>query len=115
MALNRTKLNSRTLLLLLPGFYSPIQQHRLNYASPPDPIRRYFFSVSNPQCLQILLNIGIDSGFLTVSFYGVGLLAPRPTLNLEDQGSVFITPRDTGAQLYPLALGTHFGRLLRPV
>jgi hypothetical protein len=48
-------------------------------------------------------------------FYGVGLLAPRPTPNLEDQVSVFITPRDRGAQLYPQALGTHFGRLLRPI
>jgi hypothetical protein len=42
----------------------------------------------------------------------VELLAPRPTPNLEDQVSVFITSRDRGAQLYPQALGTHFGRLL---
>jgi hypothetical protein len=32
-------------------------------------------------------------------FYGVGLLAPRPTPNLEDQVSIFV-------QLYPRALGS---------
>jgi hypothetical protein len=37
-------------------------------------------------------------------FYGVGLLAPRPTPNLEDQVSVFMTPADRVAQLYPRAL-----------
>jgi hypothetical protein len=39
-------------------------------------------------------------------FYGVGLLAPRPTPNLEDQVSVFMTPGDRVAQLYPRALGS---------
>jgi hypothetical protein len=43
-----------------------------------------------------------DSSF----FYGVGLLAPRPTPNLEDQVSVFMTPGDRVAQLYPGALGS---------
>jgi hypothetical protein len=47
-------------------------------------------------------------GFVTVTFYGAGLLVQRPTPNLEDQVSVFMTPRDRVAQLYPQALGTHF-------
>jgi hypothetical protein len=47
------------------------------------------------------------------SFYGAGLLVQRPTPNLEDQVSVFMTPGDRMAQLYPQALGTHFSRLLR--
>jgi hypothetical protein len=38
-------------------------------------------------------------------FYRVGLLAPRPTPILEDQASVFISPRGRVA--------THFSRLLR--
>jgi hypothetical protein len=37
-------------------------------------------------------------------FYGVGLLTPRPTPNLEDQASVFMTPEDRVAQLYPHTL-----------
>jgi hypothetical protein len=42
----------------------------------------------------------ITSGFSTFSFSsGVGLLAPRPTPNLEDQVSEFISPRDRVAQL----------------
>jgi hypothetical protein len=41
------------------------------------------------------------------------LLVQRPTPNLEDQTSVFMTPRDRVAQLYPQTLGTHFSRLLR--
>jgi hypothetical protein len=43
--------------------------------------------------------------FRNSSFYGVGLLAPRPTPNLEDQVSVFMTPGDRVAQLYLRALG----------
>jgi hypothetical protein len=39
-------------------------------------------------------------------FKGVGLLAPRPTPNLEDQVSVVMTPGDRVAQLYPRALGS---------
>jgi hypothetical protein len=46
-------------------------------------------------------------------FYRVGLLAPRPTPTLEDQASVFISPRVKVAQLQPQAPGTHFSRLLR--
>jgi hypothetical protein len=38
---------------------------------------------------------------------------PRPTPNMEDQASVFVTPGDRVTQLYPQALGTHFSRLLR--
>jgi hypothetical protein len=41
------------------------------------------------------------------------LLVQRPTPNLEDQASVFMTPGDRVAQLYPQALGTHFSRLIR--
>jgi hypothetical protein len=47
------------------------------------------------------------------SFYRVGLLAPRPTPTLEDEASVFISPRGRVAQLYPQAPGTHFSRLLQ--
>jgi hypothetical protein len=36
-----------------------------------------------------------------------GLLVQRPTPNLEDQVSVFMTPGDRVVQLYPQALGTH--------
>jgi hypothetical protein len=46
-------------------------------------------------------------------FYRSGLLVQRPTPNLEDQSSVFMTPGDRVARLYPQALGTHFSRLLR--
>jgi hypothetical protein len=53
-------------------------------------------------CLGLLFSWG----FLTAVFYGVGLLAPRPTLNLEDQVSVFMTSGERVAQLYPRALGS---------
>jgi hypothetical protein len=43
----------------------------------------------------------------------MGLLAPCPTPNVEGQASVFMTPGDRVAQLYPQAPGTHFSRLLR--
>jgi hypothetical protein len=42
-----------------------------------------------------------------------GLLVQRPTPNLEDQASIFMTPGYRVAQVYPQALGTHFSRLLR--
>jgi hypothetical protein len=45
-------------------------------------------------------------------FYSVRL-APRPTPTLEDQASVFISPRGRVVQLYPHAPDTHFSRLLR--
>jgi hypothetical protein len=44
--------------------------------------------------------------FHNSSFHGVGLLAPRPTPNLEDQVSVFVTPGDRVAQIIPRALGS---------
>jgi hypothetical protein len=47
------------------------------------------------------------------SFYRLEFLAPRPTPILEDQASVFISPRGIVAQLYPQAPGTHFSRVLR--
>jgi hypothetical protein len=53
---------------------------------------------------------GLDTD-ATVDFYGVGLSIPRPTPNLEDQASVFMTPGDRMTQLYPQALGTHFSRV----
>jgi hypothetical protein len=41
---------------------------------------------------------------------GVVSSAPRPTPNLEDQVSIFISPGEWVAQLYPLAPSTHFSR-----
>jgi hypothetical protein len=52
-------------------------------------------------------------GFVTITFLQGWIVSPRPTPNLEDQVSVFMTPGDRVAQLYPQALGTHFSRLLR--
>jgi hypothetical protein len=52
-------------------------------------------------------------GFVTITFYRAGLLVQRPTPNLEDQASVFMTPGDMVAQLYLREPGTHFSRLLR--
>jgi hypothetical protein len=49
----------------------------------------------------LLCLAGIASGFLAFTFSGVELLAPRPTPNLEDQVSEFISPRDRAAQLDP--------------
>jgi hypothetical protein len=43
-------------------------------------------------------------GFITITFYGAGLLLQRPTPNLEDQAFVFMTPGDRVTQLYPQAL-----------
>jgi hypothetical protein len=53
------------------------------------------------------------SDIVTICFYGVRLLAPSPTPNLEDQASEFLSPRDRVAQLYPQALDFPFSRLLR--
>jgi hypothetical protein len=55
----------------------------------------------------------ISGGFSTFSFLQGRVVAPRPTPTLEDQASVFISPRGRVAQLYPQARGTHFSRLLR--
>jgi hypothetical protein len=41
-------------------------------------------------------------------FYRVELLAPRPTPTMEDQASVFISPRGRVAQLYPPGKGYPF-------
>jgi hypothetical protein len=46
-------------------------------------------------------------------FYRVGLSTSCPTPNLQDQASIFVTPRDRVTQLYPQALGTHFSCLLQ--
>jgi len=43
----------------------------------------------------------------------VGSSVPRPTPNLEDHVSIFISPGDWVAQLYPQAPSTHFSHLLR--
>jgi hypothetical protein len=63
---------------------------------------------SHPMALQPTSGLGLlySWGSVTAVFYGVGLLAPRPTPNLEDQVSVFMTPGDRVAQLYPRALGS---------
>jgi hypothetical protein len=52
-------------------------------------------------------------GFVTITFLRGCIVSPAPNPNLEDQASVFMTPGDRVAQLYPQALGTHFNRLLR--
>jgi hypothetical protein len=52
-------------------------------------------------------------GFVTITFSQGCIVSPRPTPNLEDQVSVFMTHGDRVAQLYPQALDTHFSRLLR--
>jgi hypothetical protein len=52
-------------------------------------------------------------GFLTVDFSVVESSAPRPTPNLEDQFTIFISPGNWVAQLHPQAPSTHFSRLLR--
>jgi hypothetical protein len=44
------------------------------------------------------------------SFLQGRVVSPTPTL--EDQASVFISPRGRVAQLYPQAPGTHYSRLL---
>lgn len=51
--------------------------------------------------------------FVTIFFHMVRLPAPLPNPNLEHQASMFISPGSKMAQLYPLAPGTHFRRLLR--
>jgi hypothetical protein len=49
-------------------------------------------------------------GFVTIQ----GLIdCPAPNPQLGGPGSVFMTPGDRVAQLYPQALGTNFSRLLR--
>jgi hypothetical protein len=50
-------------------------------------------------------------GFVTIIFLQGWIVSPTP--NLEDQASIFITPGDRVAQLYPQARGTHFSRLVQ--
>jgi hypothetical protein len=52
-------------------------------------------------------------GFLNSNLYtGLDCYSNAQPPNLEDQASVFMTPGDRVAQLYPQTLGTHFSRLL---
>jgi hypothetical protein len=64
----------------------------------------------NIEVILLLLLLGEASEQF---FYRVELLAPRPNPTLEDQASVFISPRGRVAKLYPQAPGTHFCHLLR--
>jgi hypothetical protein len=61
----------------------------------------------HPMALRPISGLGLLYSWVSVTavFYG-RLLAPRPTPNLEDQVSVFITPGDRVAQLHPWALGS---------
>jgi hypothetical protein len=52
-------------------------------------------------------------GFLTSWVLRGEVVSLTPNPDVEDQASVFITPGDRVTQLYPRALGPHFGRLLR--
>jgi hypothetical protein len=53
------------------------------------------------------------SDLITICFYRVGFLSPRPTPNLGDQASEFMSPGDKVAQLYPQALDFPFTCLLQ--
>jgi hypothetical protein len=46
--------------------------------------------------------------FVTIFFYRASSSALRPTPNLEDRVSVFMSPSDKVAQLYPQAPGSLF-------
>jgi hypothetical protein len=46
-------------------------------------------------------------------FYGVEFSTPHPATNLEDQASLFVTPRNRITKLHHQALCNHFCRLLR--
>jgi hypothetical protein len=87
------------LLLLLRWLYSP----KRTFASLVD------FSQSSP----IDLTVPRPHLRFPVDFFRGGVAAPRPTPNLEDQVSIFISLGDRVAQLYFQAPGTHFSRLLR--
>jgi hypothetical protein len=57
--------------------------------------------------LQPISGPGLPSWvFATITFLQGRIVSQRPTPNLEDQASVFMTPGDRVAQLYPEALGT---------
>jgi hypothetical protein len=49
--------------------------------------------------------------FVTITFLQGWIVSSAS--NLENQASVFMTPGDRVAQLYPQVLGIHFSRLLR--
>jgi hypothetical protein len=51
-------------------------------------------------------------GFVTITFLQGWIVNQVPNPQPGGQGSVFMTPRDRVAQLYPQALGTHFSHLL---
>jgi hypothetical protein len=80
-----------TFLLLLPGFYSPIQAKT---------------ALTMPLHWILSRPAGIDSGFLTMYFLWGGVVSPTPNPQHGGPGLCIYNPQ---------ALGTHFGRLLRPV
>jgi hypothetical protein len=55
---------------------------------------------------------GSSSNFWTIPFSQGVVVSPMPNPQLRGQVSVFISPRDKVAQLYPWALGFPFSRLL---
>jgi hypothetical protein len=89
------------LLLLLRWLYSPMR----TFTSLMD------FFQSSVQSSWLFR--GHILGFLTVDFFRGGVVIPTPNPQPEDQVSVFISPGEWVAQLYPQAPSTHFSRLLR--
>jgi hypothetical protein len=86
--------------LLLKWLYSPMR----TFASLMD------FSQSSPIDLTVPRpHLRFPNCWL---FLGWGR-SPRPTPNLEEQVSIFISPGDWVVQLYPQVPSTHFSRLLR--
>jgi hypothetical protein len=53
------------------------------------------------------MNCKLNISKLDKMFSVQWLSTPRPTPNLEDQASVFVTLGDRVTQLYPQTLGTH--------
>jgi hypothetical protein len=82
------------LLLLLKWLYSPMR----TLASLMD------LSQSSRQSIWLFRSHIL--GFVTVGFFRSGVFTPRPTPNLEDQVSIFISSRDWVAQLCPQAPST---------
>jgi hypothetical protein len=77
----------------------------------------YIHPSSSSSSLVLQPGVGFSllhtGGFVTIIIFWRRVAAPRPTPNLEDQVSIFISPGDWVAQLYPQASSTHFSRLLR--
>jgi hypothetical protein len=75
------------------------------------------FVTSSSSSLALQPGVGFSllhtEGFVTIILLWCGVVAPRPTPNLEDQVSIFISPGDWVGQLYPQTPTTHFSRLLR--